>query len=133
MLGDLGTQSYFSLMSLAAAMVGNSSSGLVEAPSFGLPVVNIGSRQNGRQRAKNVIDSGNERVEILSALSRALEPEFRKCLAGSPNPFGDGHASPRIVERLSTVPLTRELLTKQFHDWETIGLPTPETISVQAQ
>jgi len=65
MADNLGTQGYFNLMSKAAAMVGNSSSGIIEAPSFQLPVVNIGTRQEGRVKAANVIDVGYSREEVL--------------------------------------------------------------------
>ena len=112
----LGTQGYFSLMALAAAMVGNSSSGLIEAPSFELPVVNVGTRQGGRLRAANVIDVGYQRHEISEGLSRALDPVFRQSLAGLANPYGDGHAAERIVARLTSVPLGARLLTKRFRD-----------------
>ena len=75
-------------------MVGNSSSGLIEAPSFELPVVNIGDRQRGRLRAINVIDVGHGRAEIAAGIARALDPGFRRRLAGLPNPYGDGRAAP---------------------------------------
>jgi UDP-N-acetylglucosamine 2-epimerase (non-hydrolysing)/GDP/UDP-N,N'-diacetylbacillosamine 2-epimerase (hydrolysing) len=112
---NLGTQAYFSLMAHAAAMVGNSSSGLVEAPSFGLPVVNIGTRQAGRLRAGNVIACGYEVDEIRQAVARAISPEFRQGLTGLRNPYGDGHASARILERLKTVAIDDRLLVKKFH------------------
>jgi len=113
---SLGTRGYFSLMSKAATMVGNSSSGLIEAPSFDLPVVNVGNRQRGRVRAANVIDCDCDRQAIRSALARALDPDFRASLTGMANPYGDGHASERIVKRLADVRLDERLLKKQFHD-----------------
>jgi UDP-N-acetylglucosamine 2-epimerase len=97
-------------------MVGNSSSGLIEAPSFGLPVVNVGSRQRGRLRAANVIDVGHAREEILAGLRRALDPVFRRSLAGMANPYGDGRAAPRIVEVLERVELGPRLIRKRFVD-----------------
>ncbi|MEK7836898.1 MAG: UDP-N-acetylglucosamine 2-epimerase, partial [candidate division NC10 bacterium] len=87
-----------------------------EAPSFGLPVVNIGSRQRGRLRAANVIDVGYGRDEILDGMTRALEPGFRAGLAGLVNPYGDGHAAPRIVEILRDVELGPRLIQKRFAD-----------------
>jgi UDP-N-acetylglucosamine 2-epimerase len=112
---NLGTQGYFSLMSHAAAMVGNSSSGIIEAPSFKLPVVNIGSRQRGRLRAKNVIDVGYDRAEILEGIRKAVSPEFRTSLADLVNPYGDGHAAERILKRLKEVGINKDLLIKRFH------------------
>jgi UDP-hydrolysing UDP-N-acetyl-D-glucosamine 2-epimerase len=113
---SLGTRLYFSLMRHAAAMVGNSSSGLIEAPSFRLPVVNVGIRQRGRVRAMNVIDCGHGRAEILKAVRKAVAPEFRDGLRGLRNPYGDGGAADRIAERLASVPLDGRLVLKRFID-----------------
>ena len=113
---SLGTAGYFSVMSSAAAMVGNSSSGLIEAPSFALPVVNIGDRQEGRVRAANVLDVGYGRREIAAAITRATTPAFRQALVGLPNPYGDGRAAERIVEDLKTVAIDVRLLKKRFCD-----------------
>ncbi len=116
LIDSLGTTGYFSLMTIAAAMVGNSSSGLVEAPSFGLPVVNIGTRQQGRLRAKNVIDVGYTRQEIIGGIKKAIAPEFRTGLKGLANPYGDGTAAERIVKRLKEIPLDNRLIMKRFAD-----------------
>jgi UDP-hydrolysing UDP-N-acetyl-D-glucosamine 2-epimerase len=113
---NLGTQGYFSLMARAAAMVGNSSSGIVEAPSFKLPVVNVGSRQGGRLRAANVLDAGSGRAEIAAGIRRALSPDFRAGLASLVNPFGDGRAAERIVAVLKGGELNAALVRKGFHD-----------------
>ena len=113
---SLGTQAYFSLMSVAAAMVGNSSSGIIEAPSFELPVVNIGTRQRGRIRAKNVIDVGYEHREIANAIRRAISPEFRAGLNGLVNPYGSGGAASVIVTHLKKVTLDNRLVVKSFLD-----------------
>ena len=99
-------------------MVGNSSSGLLEAPSFELPVVNIGSRQEGRERAVNVLDCAPSEEAILVAIRRALEPAFRRGLAGLRNPYGDGFAAERIVRRLAEVALDEALVKKRFVDLE---------------
>jgi UDP-hydrolysing UDP-N-acetyl-D-glucosamine 2-epimerase len=116
LVDNLGTQAYFSVMALAAVMVGNSSSGIVEAASFRLPVVNIGSRQGGRVRAENVIDVGYESGDISRGISLALDPEFRNSLGDLANPYGDGYASERIVSRIKEVSLDSELLMKRFFD-----------------
>lgn len=118
---NLGTRGYFSLMSIVSAMVGNSSSGIIEAASFELPVVNIGTRQAGRERAGNVIDVGYERAEVLRGIQTALSPGFRRSLRGLKNPYGDGNASKRIVERLKSVALNQELIVKKFYDLPIAG------------
>lgn len=113
---SLGEDVYCSLLREADVMVGNSSSGLIEAPSFALPVVNIGTRQQGRLRAANVIDVGHGREEILTGVRHALEPSFRRGLAGLRNPYGDGNAAPRIKHVLHDVELGPRLVRKKFVD-----------------
>jgi UDP-hydrolysing UDP-N-acetyl-D-glucosamine 2-epimerase len=112
---NLGTQGYFSAMKHAAAMVGNSSSGIIEAASFRLPVVNIGSRQKGRVRGKNVIDVGCARGEIQRGIRQALSSEFRGGLSDLINPYGTGHAAETIVGTLKDLKLTDVFLRKRFH------------------
>lgn len=97
---SLGHANYIQAMRLADCMIGNSSSGILEAASFGLPVVNVGRRQEGRIRPVNVIDSCGNASEISSALRLALSPSFRDRLAGIQNPYGDGHAAEKIVSIL---------------------------------
>ena len=97
-------------------MVGNSSSGILEAASFRLPVVNIGTRQQGRVRGKNVLDVGYTRTEIVAAIRTAMSAGFRASLGDLVNPYGDGRAAERIVERLRSVELGDALLRKRFHD-----------------
>jgi UDP-N-acetylglucosamine 2-epimerase len=95
-------------------MVGNSSSGLIEAPSFALPVVNVGSRQAGRLRGANVIDVAPERAAIAAAIVAALAPAFRARLREAANPYGDGHAAARIAAALRTVTLDAALVRKRW-------------------
>ena len=116
LLLSLGTRRYFSMMKHASAMVGNSSSGIIEAPSFKIPVVNIGDRQRGRLRADNVIDVGCDRLQIQAAISEALSPGFRDSLLSLNNPYGDGHAAERIVDVLREVETSRSLIQKRFFD-----------------
>lgn len=111
---SLGTQAYFSLMAVAAAMVGNSSSGIIEAMSFVLPVVNVGTRQAGRLRPENVIDVECHRDAIQAAVRWVLRPETKAGLLGHANPYGDGTAASRILTVLDTVPLDDRLLRKRF-------------------
>ncbi len=112
----LGTDVYFSAMATAAAMAGNSSSGLIESASFGLPVLNVGSRQQGRVHGRNVIHVAATREAIIGGLAQVLDPAFRAALRGTENPYGDGHASERIVERLQDVALGSSLVVKRFVD-----------------
>lgn len=118
---SLGTKGYFSLMRHAAAMVGNSSSGIIEAASFGLPVVNVGNRQRGRTHGPNVMDVGYDATAIAGAIRRVTKPKFRKSIAGMENPYGDGRAAERIVDVLKSAELGHELLLKHFHE-------VPETV-----
>ena len=113
---SLGQRRYLGLLSVADVMVGNSSSGIIEAPSFQLPVVNIGDRQQGRVRAANVIDCGVEQHEIAIALDQALSREFRESLKDLINPCGTGQASSRIVDVLKNIRLDEELIKKRFKD-----------------
>ena len=126
MVENLGTQGYFSLMAQAAAMVGNSASGIIEAASFALPVVNIGTRQQGRVRGANVIDAGYSRGDILVAIEKVLTPAFKQRLAGTDNPYGTGQAAETIVRCLKEIKLDDRLIVKRFYDltdhtWGTSG------------
>jgi UDP-hydrolysing UDP-N-acetyl-D-glucosamine 2-epimerase len=117
--GELGQAGYFSQMHHAAAMVGNSSSGIIEAASFGLPVVNIGDRQRGRLHGANVIDVPCEQGAIIAAVKRSVSDEFRASIANLVNPYGDGRAASRIVDVLRSVELGPGSVIKPFYD----GLP----------
>lgn len=103
---------YVRLLSHAAVLIGNSSSGLIEAPLLKLPTVNVGDRQRGRLRGDNVIDANVDRDSISAALDRALSAEFRAGLSGV-SPYGSGDASRRIVDALLSVPIDRRLLIKE--------------------
>jgi GDP/UDP-N,N'-diacetylbacillosamine 2-epimerase (hydrolysing) len=105
---------YLSLLKQCAVMVGNSSSGIVESSSFKLPVVNIGTRQQGRERAANVIDVGYDHKRIAAAIRRAISPSFRKGIQHIKNPYGDGHAAERICKVLATIKITKELIQKKL-------------------
>jgi UDP-N-acetylglucosamine 2-epimerase (non-hydrolysing)/GDP/UDP-N,N'-diacetylbacillosamine 2-epimerase (hydrolysing) len=109
---NLDAVTYWSLLGQVDVMVGNSSSGIMEAASFALPTVNVGIRQQGRERARNIIDAPAETSAIRAAIQRALRPEFRETLRGMANPYGDGTAAATIARVLSTVPLDG-LLIKQ--------------------
>lgn len=96
---------FYNLLKHATCIVGNSSCALMEAPSFGLPAVNIGTRQAGRLRGKNVIDVGYSVAEIKAGILRASSHTFRQEIKGAPNPYGDGHSAPRIVQHLKDADL----------------------------
>ena len=124
---NLDAITYWSLLRQAEILVGNSSSGIMETASFALPTVNIGIRQQGRERAANVLDAAAEPNTIRSAIVQAVSPEFRKSLVGMVNPYGDGHASERIVEVLTTLPLGSELLIKRH-----VSVAGPESAAQKA-
>lgn len=112
---SLGQQRYYSLMSIADAMLGNSSSGLWEAPSFKLPVVNIGYRQDGRLQAKNVINVPDPTtLSIAEALEKALSSAFKESLSNISNPYKMGNAARNIVEVIRQLPGKEKLLKKKF-------------------
>lgn len=113
---NFGSLNYLAMLREAAAMVGNSSSGLIETPTFRLPVVNVGDRQEGRTRARNVIDVPATADAILGGIRKAIDPAFRASLADLTNPYGNGHASERIVEVLASVELDARLVAKRFYD-----------------
>lgn len=109
---SLGQVRYLSAMSQADAVVGNSSSGLYEAPSFGKPTVNIGDRQKGRLQAASVINCAPLSGEIGKAIVRALATDC----SGTVNPYGDGNSSVRIKDCLKKIAHPSGLLKKQFFD-----------------
>lgn len=110
---NLDPITYWSLLRCVDALVGNSSSGIMETASFALPTVNIGLRQQGRERARNVLDAEPEEAEIRTRIAEARSEGFRQSLEGMENPYGDGHATEKIVEVLTTIPLTQDLLIKK--------------------
>jgi len=113
LLVNLDHRLYLSLLRHSAALVGNSSSGIIEAASLGLPVVNIGIRQKGRDHAANVFDIPASAPAIGEAIAKALTAKFRKAIQNLDNPYGDGHASKQIVNLLTTVTLGNKLLLKR--------------------
>ena len=106
---------YLSLMKIASAIIGNSSSAIIEAPSFRLPVINIGTRQDGRERAENIIDVSYSREKIKKMIRKAIyntafKNKVRKCR----NPYGCGKISSRIVKELCRIKVNNELLQKRI-------------------
>jgi UDP-hydrolysing UDP-N-acetyl-D-glucosamine 2-epimerase len=115
LVSSLGQLRYLSLMRIAAAVIGNSSSGVVEAPVVGVPTVNIGDRQRGRYRARSVVDCAPDVSAITAAIHRVLSDEFRRQACEGTSELGDGNASERIVAVLKAVDLG-QLSQKRFHD-----------------
>jgi UDP-hydrolysing UDP-N-acetyl-D-glucosamine 2-epimerase len=111
----LGSTRYLSLVREADVVVGNSSSGLIEAPALHTPTVNIGNRQRGRLVAASVITCLESSRSIAATIARALSPEHQRLAATTTSPYGDGRAAPRIRQILSSIELDG-LLTKRFHD-----------------
>lgn len=112
---SLGQVKYLSLMKYTDVMIGNSSSGIIESPSFKLPVVNIGDRQKGRLRNKNIIDVGNNEIEIIEGINKALyNKQFINSLNDLENVYGDGTTSEKVVKILKTIEINEKLLHKKL-------------------
>ena len=109
---NLAPVSWWGLLSHVRVLIGNSSSGIMEAASFALPVVNVGIRQRGREKGRNILDAEATEASISQCLETALSENFRESLEGMENIYGDGHAAGRIVSVLAAVPLGEKLLTK---------------------
>lgn len=110
---SLGHLRYLSVMAQAKAVVGNSSSGLFEAPALGVWTLNVGTRQDGRERGESVVDVPSDR--------KAIEKELRRLIAGPPpkdceSPYGDGHTAERVAAVLKSLENPSSLMVKRFHD-----------------
>jgi UDP-N-acetylglucosamine 2-epimerase (non-hydrolysing)/GDP/UDP-N,N'-diacetylbacillosamine 2-epimerase (hydrolysing) len=110
---NLDPVTYWSLLREVGMLIGNSSSGIMEAASFSLPVVNIGFRQKGRERARNILDAEPEVSAIRTKIAEGASTLFRESLTGMTNPYGDGHAAEKIVQVLTTTPPTEDLIVKR--------------------
>lgn len=112
---SLGQRKYLSLLKYSDVMIGNSSSGIIESPIFKKPVVNIGDRQKGRLRNKNIIDVSYDINEIIQAINKALfDKEFKTNLNFIENVYGDGNVSKKIVNILKSINLDKDLLKKRL-------------------
>lgn len=114
LIPSLGLRRYQSVLRFADAVIGNSSSGILEVPSAGIPTVNIGIRQDGRDRAPSVIDCGDSADEIRSAIAKAISPGFKAMAAKAPNPYFKDNTLEIIVETISGADFNN-LKTKKFH------------------
>ncbi len=113
---SLGIVRYLSVMKCCGAVVGNSSSAIVEAPFLRVPAVNIGNRQKGRLMAESIICCENEQDSISGAIKKALSEEYRKTVANSKSLYGEGNTSDEIVNVLETIELNDKLLKKKL-EW----------------
>ena len=112
---NLPTIDYLSLLENSEVFIGNSSSGIVEAPSLGTPYICLGKRQKGRQRAKNTIDIDYNEQEIRDAIQKALfDKDFLNQVKKRESPYGDGNTSSRIINILNTIELNKKLLEKKI-------------------
>lgn len=115
LIPNMDSRDFLSLMNRADVMVGNSSAGIREAPSLNLPVVNIGTRQQGRLRASNVIDVEHDKTAIVQAINIALYDEaFHSRLNNLTNPYGDGKSAKRIVDILEDIELSSDTIQKKI-------------------
>jgi UDP-N-acetylglucosamine 2-epimerase (non-hydrolysing)/GDP/UDP-N,N'-diacetylbacillosamine 2-epimerase (hydrolysing) len=112
---SMGQLFYLSAIKNADVIIGNSSSGIVEVPTFHKPTVNIGKRQQGRLKADSIIDCKETEQAIADAIKEALSSEFKKILRDTKNPYGQGNASLKIKEYLKKVSL-QNILMKKFYD-----------------
>lgn len=110
---SLGQLRYFSALQYMDAVVGNSSSGLTEVPSFKIPTINIGNRQKGRVRGKSVIDTPPNAIKIQEALQKIYSTPFKEILRDNINPYGNGNSTPLIIDILKKIDLT-DLYKKKF-------------------
>jgi len=115
-----GEDEYFDLMKKAKLMLGNSSSGIVEAASFKLPVVNIGSRQKGKLKPKNVIDSGYHHKEILKAIKKASSKGFKKSISKIKNPYMSKIDTNDLAKMILRIKNNEKIIKKKFHDMKRI-------------
>lgn len=111
---NLNRIDYLGLLKNCQYLIGNSSSGILEAPSFHTPAINLGRRQDLRFRGRNVIDSSFEPEDIISSITLAKSSTFKESLVNSSNPYGDGKSSERILETLENISVTPEFLIKQI-------------------
>lgn len=113
-VSSMGGPAYLSMLRHAACMVGNSSSGIIEAPLFQLPVVNVGTRQQGRLQGSNVLNVPATQGAVSAAILQACSPAFRAGLQGTTSPYGDGHACTRILDALRRTGASLPQLAKAF-------------------
>lgn len=116
---SLGVVRYLSLMKSAEFVLGNSSSGIIETPSFGIPTINIGDRQRGRLQSESIINCSTDCESIEAAIQKAMDSDFKKICKSVISPYGDGHAAENIASKIVEVVSKDEIdLKKKFYDFE---------------
>ncbi len=114
---SLGAARYLSLMKYSEFVLGNSSSGIIEAPAFGIPTINIGDRQRGRLQADSIINCAPDKESIIASIKRALDEKFKITSHNTVNPYGSGHAARQIAAKIVEVVQKDEInLKKKFYD-----------------
>lgn len=114
---SLGLKSYLSALDHAAFVLGNSSSGLLEVPSFGIPTINVGNRQRGRIKADSVLDCKTEAQDIIRTVEYAMSDSFNEHIKECVNPYGDGNTTEKIIRVIREEWLNKEInLQKKFYD-----------------
>ena len=111
----MGSLNYLSTLQYIDGVIGNSSSGLAEAPTFNIGTINIGDRQRGRLKAESVIDCKPTKKSILYAINKLYSNDFQEILKHVKNPYGEGTATEKIMNILKTHPIPKEL-KKEFYD-----------------
>ena len=115
---NISHDDFIGLLGLSSALIGNSSSGIIESSSFKLPVINIGTRQSGREKAENVIDVDYDSNEILQAVNYIKSEEYQNKLESCKNPYGEGKAGELICKILKKIEINNDLLNKKFIELE---------------
>lgn len=116
---SLGVVRYLSLMKSAEFVLGNSSSGIIETPAFGIPTINIGDRQRGRLQSESIINCSTDSESIEAAIQKAMDSEFKKICKSVISPYGDGHAAEHIASKIVEVVSKGKIdLKKKFYDFE---------------
>tara|TARA_B100000900_G_C20120545_1_gene529743 strand:- start:104 stop:574 length:471 start_codon:yes stop_codon:yes gene_type:complete len=112
---SVGQRNYLSIMKRVDLVIGNSSSGIIEAPFFKIPTINLGDRQKGRIQGQTIINSILESNSIIKSINVGLSDEFNNKIKNSRNPYGNENASKKILDVLSKVDL-KQLINKKFYD-----------------
>lgn len=115
---SVGIRRYLSLLKKCEMVIGNSSSGIVEAPCFGIPTINIGDRQKGRLKAESIIDCEPNQREIINAIEKAKSSDFRTIASNAKNPYGDGNTSEMIVKEIKEFFEKQNERIKHFYDYK---------------
>lgn len=111
---NLGSQRYLSIMKLCGAVVGNSSSAIVEAPYLKVPTIDIGNRQKGRLTSDSIINCGYNKSEIINAIDKVLDADFRQKCKQVKSPYGEGNTSSDILEVIKSIDINEKLLKKKL-------------------